>query len=744
MYPVTNLVPYDLEVYPNYFLAGFQFPDGTVYQYRISETVNQSNELKQCLEYVKSQGFTLCGYNSSRYDDPVLGEVLQNPVLETGYNTSVAIIEHNTPSWNLNQDIKSIDLMQIMRGRMSLKKAGVCLAHPKLQELPFNPHQPLTPDQQVIIDKYNVNDLLVTRRLQEEMQGELDLRSEMSANYNTDLRSKGDATIAEVVLCQEYEKVTGVDAKTLKKLAKQQTPEGSVITVEPPTWWEGLRLLAETYPSVEKVMVKGDEIFHKPIHIVGGYMEKGALASSLFLADRWYTLGVGGLHSVDGSGSWVPREGESLVDVDVTSYYPNIMITQNLYPTHWGREFIDIFKSIVARRTKAKAAGDKVTADTLKIVANGTYGKTSDKYSALYSPYTTANVTVRGQLSLLLLVAMLNDNGHLTVSANTDGVTVKTGYPYNMYEVVSEWEKFTGFDMEYTDYSGLYQLDVNNYIALTTCGKLKTKGRFQTPKVGEFDMTHTPNYQVCARAVQAYLSDSTPLGDTVRGCTDIQDFILTQQVRGEWAVSWQGEELGKMLRFYKSTSENAGPIIRTPLGATGNLGMVTESDSCTPVADLPGEFPTDIDYTWYLNKGQEWLDKITKPKTPHMNNVASLMISNGITPCLVDTTSKRLSRAKPPIGGIDFTSMGDNETLGVATGPNYKIMAKRDESGKTLNLYKVQRDYPSKTRTLILKNHGFELIYGGSVPFDPYTTPVIDPDEPLEQYYTPSELSKVK
>jgi len=45
----------------------------------------------------------------------------------------------------------------------------------------------------------------------------------------------------------------------------------------------------------------------------------------------------------------------------------------------------------------------------------------------------------------------------------------------NIEEIVTDWESTTGYRMEWDEYAGLYQLDVNNYIAKTTSGKVKKK-----------------------------------------------------------------------------------------------------------------------------------------------------------------------------------------------------------------------------------------------------------------------------
>lgn len=750
-YPVDNIVVYDLEVLPNYFLAGFEFPDGKVYQYHITDyNQDQLPSLRGMLQYIENNGFQLAGFNSIHYDDPVLSEFLLSPTTRSAYMASWKIIVDRAPSWTMAKEVSSIDLMQILPDRIGLKKIGVCMAHKKLQELPVDFNANLDFEMMEVVAKYNVNDLQITRKLVHEIQEELDLRSMMSDQYGVDLRSKGEATIAEVVLTLEMERRLGVTAKTLKAQAKERIAQTPYVYVKPPTWWKSLDPI--TYPTLTRVVELGDSLFTRPIHVDhNGRLEGSAVSGSVFLGDRSYTMGVGGLHSLDGSGAWVPKEDEVLVDIDVVSYYPFLMLTQNLYPRHWGETFTEIYKELVDQRLAAKHSGDKKTAAILKITINGTYGKTSDKYSALYDPHVTANTTVTGQLALLTLVAMLTTRGGKVVSANTDGMTLlcKRSEYEALKGVVSEWETLTGLEMEYSPYKGLYQMNVNNYLAITTEGEVKKKGVYAIPELGKFDLRHTPNFQICARAVIEYLSKGTPLATTIRHCTDIQEFIFTQQVKGDWETTWQGQPLGKMLRYYKSNADDADAIIRTPTSDSvkGNAGMVAGSNSCRPLPDLPDVFPTDIDYDWYIDKATEWLVDVTRPKTPWANELAHMMQAQGFYPVLVDTSSKRLSRAAKGVGpeDVDFCSIKPHEKVGTRTGKGTNLLAQRDESGQVTALYKVSLEYPAKTRQTIIKNEGFELIYGGSVAVDPFIIQPREVDEMwLDQWYTPNELSKAR
>lgn len=750
MYPVDELVGYDLEVSPNYFLAGFMLPDGTVYQYRFTDTdLSHLGGLRQFINYIEQSPYTLVGFNSNGYDDVVLSEFLANPSTTTAYRTSLRIIEEKAPPWDFIQDVSSIDLIRILPNSMSLKKIGVCMGHHKLQELPVNPHENLTPEKMRIVDTYNVNDIEITLKLAREIYKELVLRRDLSIEYGIDLRSKGEATIAELILSNHITQKTGLRKNELKDIARENVLRNPSFFVNVPPWWD--KLPVDKYPSLDAVMEKGSAIFNRRIHVSDYKLEPGALSSTLFIGDRWYQMGIGGLHSIDGSGCWIPREGQVCMDVDVTSYYPALMLTQNLSPRHWIVEGVDyfreVFEHIVNTRVEAKREGDKNKADRLKIVANGTFGKTNEQYSSLYDPYIMASVTVSGQLALLALVAMVTDVGGTVISANTDGITVLYDESKDsvIRDVVTEWEQLTQLNMEYCQYDGFYQKDVNNYIAIPTDepNAPKTKGVFNIPKPGGVDLRHTPYAQIVSRAVIEKVVNNTDITLTITECRDIQEFLLTQQVKGDWEVTWRDEPLGKMVRFYKAL--DGSPIIRTPLhsGVKGNAGVVANSDSSVPLPDLPASFDSivDMDYSWYIKQAETLYTTISHRKRVYMNAVAWNLYQEGMVPTIIKNGKN--DRKSPSVGDHDFTSIRDDERYAVCTGRKYGILGKRLANGRT-RFYKVDRVYPSKTRATIMKNEGFELVFGRNLEVNPYEQLYRIDEDFLDQFYTETELRKVR
>ncbi len=93
--------------------------------------------------------------------------------------------------------------MPLVAGFSGLKMLGVRMHHAKLQELPFDPHEPLGASQQQVVAEYCKNDCLITEKLYHRLQGQVALRIQLGKAYKLDLRSLGDAGIAEKVLLKK-------------------------------------------------------------------------------------------------------------------------------------------------------------------------------------------------------------------------------------------------------------------------------------------------------------------------------------------------------------------------------------------------------------------------------------------------------------------------------------------------------------------------------------------------------------
>lgn len=315
-----------------------------------------------------------------------------------------------------------------------------------------------------------------------------------------------------------------------------------------------------------------------------------------------YRMGIGGLHSSEKSVAHIADENTLLMDRDVSSFYPRIILNSQLFPKHLGRAFLTVYQSLVTRRLVAKETGDSVTADSLKIAVNGSFGKLGSKWSALYAPDLLIQVTVTGQLSLLLLIEMLELAGIPVVSANTDGVLIKcpVSLETRCAEIVAKWEELTGFLTEECRYKAVYSRDVNNYIAIKHDGKTKTKGSYaEKGSGGNTVLSKNPENLVCIDAVIAYITLQTPVAATVFGCKDMRRFVTVRNVKGGAVKS--AVYVGKTIRWYYSTLMQ-GEI---NYNLTGN--KVPNSDRAMPLMELSETLPNDLDFNRYIQVANEML-----------------------------------------------------------------------------------------------------------------------------------------
>jgi hypothetical protein len=323
----------------------------------------------------------------------------------------------------------------------------------------------------------------------------------------------------------------------------------------------------------------------------------------LKLGNTTYKLGMGGLHSTE---KWIHETAcalSMLIDRDVASYYPYLILTQGLYPKHLTPAFLSVFRDIVETRIKAKHSGDTVTADTLKIVVNGSFGKFGDPHSILFSPDLMIQVTLSGQLYLLMLIEQMELDGHTVISGNTDGFVtkIKRNEKDDFDKRIGEWEAVTRLSTEETEYERYFGRDVNNYVAVKPGGKTKLKGCF-----GETGLSKSPSGSIIFEAVANHISRGVDIDSTVRACTDLGKFIFLRTVKGG-AIDQRGNPVGKTVRWYLSKSEFS------PIRYKSDNSKVALSDGGKVVQDLPDNFPSDISYVSYVREAklilQSWFGK---------------------------------------------------------------------------------------------------------------------------------------
>lgn len=530
---------------------------------------------------------TTISFNGNSYDLPMIAAALQKRDCQELKNLSDEIIRSNLPAWRVCKEMNvsvpnswdHIDIIDVVPGQASLKVYAGRMGYRKLQELPIDPGASISPEQREVLRQYCINDLRVTDELYKAVEKQVALRVEMGAEYGVDLRSKSDAQIAETVLKSEIERVS---SKTLRapKIADTAT----------------FRYLDPKIISFKSATL--NEIFSRILDHKFGLSPNGSIALPDWLKDTRiavggseYQMGIGGLHSCEKSQSVYAGSTHILADFDVASYYPSIILQQDIAPDNMGDDFTAVYKSIVERRIAAKRSGDKVTADTLKIVVNGSFGKLGSKYSALYAPNLLIQTTITGQLALLMLIERVEAIGAKVVSANTDGIVVFA--PKTMENALADvmfgWELDTSYELERSNYVALHSRDVNNYFAVKKDGSVKRKGAF-----AQAGLMKNPVFEIVSDAVAEHLAGKADYRSVIRSCRDLNKFVMLRKVTG--GAVWRGEPIGKAVRFYYSTGVGADETIEY----AKNTNKVPQSDGAKPCLDLPEMFPSDVDFERYV------------------------------------------------------------------------------------------------------------------------------------------------
>lgn len=611
---------FDVECYINYFLVSFKsVKTGKLIIFELREETGLFFDQRK-LDWV-IRNMTLISFNGISYDIPICTLAIAghgNAALKAATNLLIGARMHSSMvlkqfRCKKMQGLNHIDLIAVAPLQASLKSYAGRVHAKRMQDLPFHFEKHLSDPQICIVKWYNCNDLTNTELLLTELSEQVHLRTLLSNEYGIDVRSKSDAQIAEALISANIEALNG------GRINLPAIPAGTAYRYNVPS-----------FIKYESELMKWVLERVRNCHFI--VEENGSIGLPPALADLEikmnkgvYKMGIGGLHSSEKKAAYVATPKKKIKDVDFDSFYPYIILGQGLYPEHLGLNFLRVYKTFVDRRIAAKKAGNKIVADCLKIVINGSFGKLGSCYSNLYAPQLLIQTTITGQLILLMFIERLELAGIEVISANTDGVVslVRDDQEELFQSIVKSVERDTGFTTEETGYSAIYSRDVNNYAAVKLPDKdgvvkVKGKGIFANPwhpdnkKDALFRFHKNPSSLVCIDAIIALLKNNTPIEETITTCNDLSKFVSVRKVKGGAVKSWAPIFQKKVAPEVKAyicreagwTFEAAEGLWYEPMG--DGLGLTLESaHSAICKKTLQG---TDNEYLgesirWYYAKG---------------------------------------------------------------------------------------------------------------------------------------------
>ena len=640
---VPNTYIFDCEVFAHDWL--FVFKEVATGRYTVIHNDNDA-----VLAFMEQEPY-LGGFNNKHYDNHILKAVMIGADPETVKQVNDLIIVEEIDGWDIPylRDYKvffhSFDLMDDCQDGISLKGVEAHLGIPiEETEVDFNITRKLTATELEQTIKYCKYDVDAT-----------ELLYKLRQNY-----LKNKATLG---------RVRGLDERKAMYMTNAKLTSVYLNAVKPKKPWTDERdyeypdkLLREYIP--QEVFDFFDRL-HDPaipnIDLFGGYDEHGkkvkGASLEVRLGDCIITLAYGGIHGAIPNYVEVATDDRSIRNKDVASYYPHLMTI----PLSKGRQYgfcsrnipsPQVFVQTLEDRVKAKKAGDKDTANALKLVLNTTYGtmlngRNGVAYNDLYDPLMGRSVCITGQLLLLELSV------HLTrecptlkiIQLNTDGIMVSfdNSDEAKWQEITQEWQDRTGFELEEDFIQKIVQKDVNNYVEVPVGGgKPKVKGGQLVRGIltnGNIDFTTmglppwdnmtggafniNNNAVVVARAIRDYFVDGTPPEKTIEDCTSILDFQVIAKVGGKYSgvyhmVGDQEIPVQKVNRVYATADRSYGTLYKTH-AVTGNPAKVAGLPTHC-VVDNNNQLPIEVvDRKWYLKLAQKYINDFLGVKPPRKN-----------------------------------------------------------------------------------------------------------------------------
>ena len=94
---------------------------------------------------------------------------------------------------------------------------------------------------------------------------------------------------------------------------------------------------------------------------------------------------------------------------------------------------------------------------------------------------------------------------------------------------------------------------------------------------------------------------------TIHECRDITKFVAVRSVTGGALVG--GKYLGKCVRWYHALGSHEILNYQSTT-KRGTHNKVPKTEGSKPLMDLPSEFPSDVNYKWYVAEANSVLDDI--------------------------------------------------------------------------------------------------------------------------------------
>lgn len=604
-----TVIIYDIESFPNFFCCTCRNTE--TQKIRTFEISARQDDILELSNYFLKKEFLFCGYNNKHYDDVIINYIITYAeqmiifpklrITDSIFNLSQYIIKEDIDKYKRFKyaDLfESMDLLTMMfssKLRVGLKEMQLTMHYNNVLEYEGDFNDYVHPEDYSKIIEYNINDVNSTTCLFNKLvdKGEIDLRLFIEKEYGFNALSMDSVKFGETILAKKVCEELHIDKRQLEKMRSpmDMIPLKDVI----------LPFIKYKNPKFQQVLEDMKE------QIVSS-KERKSYENKFVVSNLQYSIGIGGIHSINKPRIYVPKEDEYIGHLDVASMYPSFIVQYGWFPTHLGKAGLDVYIDLYHQRLHAKHSGQKLKNLALKLVLNSVTGKMQQETSWLYDPKSVFKIRINGQLVLLMLADILLQYDCEIIQVNTDGVMfiAKKDRESDIMESVSELEQLTKLSFEADRYEAFYQYAVNDYFGVVNENKIEKKGMFITEnKLGK-GLTPT----IIPKAVIAYFTKHIPIRDTIRSCNDIYEFLMAQRVDKKFKIEYNNHYVQRINRYYASTKGYWLYKIKHENGKESFENMLTKSGVKILNKIDNTDVPDDINYAYYESEARKIINDL--------------------------------------------------------------------------------------------------------------------------------------
>lgn len=626
---MNNTWIFDLETYPNCFQAVFYNKDTLEWKvFEISDRKNEINELKL---FLYSKNLQLIGFNNLNFDYPVLHNTILSNNKEWDsykiYNEVVKVIESEYSAiWDNQTKIPQLDLYKIWHydnknKSTSLKWLEFAMRSHDVRDLPFKVGSELTNDEKDELLSYCKHDVLETYKFFNKSLKHIELRQFYTRHEGLSLMNASEIKMSKEIFAKYLSKEMKIPEKDIKKLRT-------------------FRKYVNIKDTIFNYINFNDEINKRTLNIYNNstwyHNQEEGIKFTVPYKNVIREYAEGGLHSFGKPGVYESNDEYILVDVDFASYYPHLSFRNKLHPEHIPEPiFSKIYEGFYHERKKYPKLDPRNY--VLKIILNGSYGLSKDKFSFLYDPKWQLSICINGQLILTMLTERVFEKckeSPQIIFENTDGAMYRihrSDYEL-LKQACKEIEEEINIPLEIQECKKIIAKDVNNYINIITDENIKFKGCFEIDR--DYHKNHSK--RIVPISLANYFINNIDINTTINNHLfpetkysfaenyGIFDFCIGAKMKGQNELFKReikdfkvvDEPLARMNRYYVSNQgyeliKKLPPLEKNYLTETdkASSNQMNIFDIIEDVKIEPKDRETNIEAGWKCTLFNKYIDK---------------------------------------------------------------------------------------------------------------------------------------